>query len=102
MRHSSGQFCNQAGASALSHFDGKFPHGFLRNDTAFAACKSSTRIVEGRQKRQAPALAFFPQGKRFFYRFLLAVQPPAFNGAAGECLLIGRKLHFHCLSPLIL
>jgi hypothetical protein len=48
MGHSSGQFCNQAGASALSHFGGKFPHGFLRDDAAFAACKSSAGIVEGR------------------------------------------------------
>ena len=39
VRHSSGQFSNQAGASALSHFGGKFAHGFLRDHTAFITGK---------------------------------------------------------------
>src|ERR1022692_371255 len=86
---------NQSGASARSHFGGKFPHGFLRDDAAFAAGKSSAGIIEGRQKRHAAAFAVFPQRKCFLYGFFLAVEPPAVNGAAGECFLIGRKLHFH-------
>jgi hypothetical protein len=64
-----GQFGNQAGAPALSHFGGKFPRGFLRDDAAFAAHKCSAGFVEGRQKRQAAAFPFFPQPKRFPYGF---------------------------------
>jgi hypothetical protein len=95
VRHSSGQFSNQAGASALSHFGGKFAHGFLRDHTAFTTGKRSAGVIEGRQKRHAAAFAVFPQRQRFLYGFFLAMQPPAFHGAAGECFLIGRKLHFH-------
>jgi hypothetical protein len=84
VRHLSGQFCNQAGAPALSHLGGKLPHGFRRDQAAFAAGKSSAGIVEGRQKCHATAFAFFPQGKRFLYGFFLAVQPPGFNGTAGN------------------
>jgi hypothetical protein len=99
MRHLSGQFSNQAGASALSHFGGKLPHGFLRDDAALASGKRSAGIIERRQKRHTSPFAFFPQGKRLLYGFFLALQAPAFDGAPGECFLIGRKLHFHpCLS----
>jgi hypothetical protein len=90
-----GQFSNQAGASAISHFGGKLPHGLLCDNATFTAGKRSTRFVQGRQKRYAAAFAFFPQGKRFLYGVLLAAEPTAFNGAAGECFLVGCKLHFH-------
>jgi len=86
MRHSSGQFSDQTSASALFHFGGKCPHGFLRDDAAFAAGKRSAGIFESRQKRHAAAFTFFPQCKGFLYGFFLAAEPPAFNGAAGETL----------------
>jgi hypothetical protein len=95
VRHLLGQFSNQAGAPAISHFGGEVTHGFLRDCAAFAPGKSSASIIEGGQKRHAAAFALFPQGKRFLYGFSLALEPPAFDGAAGECFLIGRKLHFH-------
>ncbi|HXB73275.1 MAG TPA: hypothetical protein VNY05_33870 [Candidatus Acidoferrales bacterium] len=91
-----GQFNNQAGASAVPHLRGKFPHGLLRDDAAFAAGKGSAGVIEGCQQLDSPAFAFFPQRKRFLYRLFLAVQPPGFNGATGECFLIWRKLIFHC------
>src|ERR1035438_4645212 len=98
MRHLFGQFSDQAGASALPHFGSQFPHGFLRDDAAFATGKSSAGIVKRRQKRHAAAFALFPQRKRFPNGIFLAMQPASFHGATGECLLIGRKLHFHCGS----
>jgi hypothetical protein len=91
------QFGNQAGAPAFSHLCRKLPHGFLRDDKALAASERSAGIIQSRQERHAAAFAFFPQGKRFLYGVFLAVEPPAFNGAAGERSLIGRKLHFHGL-----
>jgi hypothetical protein len=99
-----GQFSNQAGAPAVSHFGGEVTHGFLRDGAAFAPGKSGAGIIEGGQKRHAAAFAFFPQRKRFLYGFCLALEPSALYGAAGECFLIGRKLHFHgvLLSPLFL
>jgi hypothetical protein len=90
-----GQFSNQAGASALPHFGGKLPHGFLRDGAAFATGKRSAGIIEGRQKRDALAFPFLPQRERFLYRLFLAAQPSRFNGAVNECSLILRKLHFH-------
>ena len=94
-----GQFSDQAGASALPHFSGKFPHGLLRDDPAFAAGKRRTGVIETRQQLHTLALAFFPQRKRFLYRLFLAVQPPGSHGAEGECFLICRKLHFHSGTP---
>jgi hypothetical protein len=95
VRHLFGQVSNQTGASAFSDLCGKFPHGLLRDDAAFAAGKCSAGIFEARQKCHALAFAFFPQRKRFLYGFFLAVEAPTFNGAASEGFLIGRKLHFH-------
>ena len=78
------QFSYQAGAASLSHFTGKSSHGFLGDYATFAAGKRCAGIVEGRQKRQAPALAVFPQRKRLLHGFFLAAQPSSFDRAAGE------------------
>ena len=59
-----GQFSDQAGASAVPHLSGQFPHGFRSDDAAFAAGKGSAGIIEGRQKGNAPAFALFPQRQR--------------------------------------
>jgi hypothetical protein len=90
-----GQFGNQTGAPALSHFGGKLPHGLRRDDAAFAPGESRSRIVEGGQKRHAAAFPFLPQRQRFLDGFSLALQPPVFHRSPGEGFLIGRKLHFH-------
>jgi hypothetical protein len=91
-----GQLRDQAGASAIPHFSGEFPHGLPSDNAAVTAGKGSPGVIKGRQKLYAPAFALFPQRKCLLYRFFLAVQPPAFNGEAGGCLLICRKPIFHC------
>jgi hypothetical protein len=89
-----GQFRDQASPSALSHFDGKFPHGFLRDRAAFAARQGSAGFIKGGAKLYSPALSFLPQGKGFLDRIFLAVQPPCLHGVAGECSLIRCKFDF--------
>jgi hypothetical protein len=54
------QLSYQTGAASLSHFGGKFPHGFLRDHTAFAAGKRSAGAIKRSQKLHAAALAVFP------------------------------------------
>jgi hypothetical protein len=85
----------QTGAASLPHFGGQLPHGFLRDDAAFAAGKGRAGPIKRSQKLQAAAFAFFPQRKCFLYRLFLTMQPPALYGTAGKCLLVWRKLDFH-------
>jgi len=55
------QFTYQARAPALSHFGGKFSHGFPGDHAAFAARERCAGIIETGQKHQAAAFAVFPQ-----------------------------------------
>ena len=66
-----GQLGDQAGASAIPHFGGKFPHGLPSDRAAVTAGKGSAGGIQGRQKLYAPAFAFVPQRECFLYRLLL-------------------------------
>jgi hypothetical protein len=91
------QFGQKAGASSFLHFLGKLLHGLRRDNAAFSTSKGSPGVIEREKKFRSLALAFFPQGKRLLHGVLFRVQPSAFNGAAGESLLVGGEVYVHGL-----
>jgi hypothetical protein len=100
MRHLAGRRCElsqKPGAASFLHFLGKLVHGLLRNNAAFATRKRSLGVIERKKKFRPLALAFFPQGKSFPHGILFRVQSSALNRAAGESLLVRRKVYVHCL-----
>jgi len=75
---------------------GKLPHGLVCRDGATGATgKGRFSGVDSRQQPSAGALARFPQGKRFLYRVLLALEASALDGLADKRLLIECQGHFH-------
>jgi len=80
---------------------GKFAHGFLRDHTAFTTGKrsaESSRVARNATRRRFGGLPHNASASCTASSSLC--KPPAFHGAAGECFLIGRKLHFHGGSSL--
>jgi hypothetical protein len=57
------EFSKKAGASALLHFLGELPHGFLRDHAAFTTRKGGFRIIQRERKCSSLAFAFFPQSE---------------------------------------
>jgi hypothetical protein len=74
------------GAASLPHFGGQLPHGFPRDDAAFAAGKGRAGPIQRGQKFQAAAFAFFPQRKCFLNRLLLNYAAAGFQRNGGQRL----------------
>ena len=85
------KFSKKAGASALLHFLGELPHGFLGDHAAFTTRKGGFRIIQREKKCRSLAFAFFPQSEGVLHRLFFGVQPPALNGPACERLLVRCK-----------
>src|SRR5450432_398042 len=60
-----GLLCGETGSTALFHFLGKLPHGFLSDHASFAACQGGFRDVDRGKNLLAPALTLLPQRERF-------------------------------------
>lgn len=92
------EFSQKPSASAFFHVTGELLHGLRCDNAAFATGDGSTGIIEREKKFGALPLAFFPQGKRLPHGVLFGAQPPAFNRATGESLLIRGEVYIHRLQ----
>jgi len=76
----------------MLHLFSKFAHGLLRDGAPLTTGEGAFRVIDRCEYFRTGALPLLPQGKCFFHRVFLALEPTAFNGLADKSFLIVADL----------